>query len=107
MVGDESHRDLTSSQSFGTSRNSNSAYSIGTYRFCCMITNRTLALLRLAPAHLLDQLAAAPNQIVRVKTAAGLQLFLRLAVPAMPCSDIANGTWIAASATRHRYVLVH
>ncbi|KAH9011494.1 hypothetical protein EDB85DRAFT_2042208 [Lactarius pseudohatsudake] len=32
-----------------------------------MITNRTLALLRLAPAHLLDQLAAAPNQVVRVK----------------------------------------
>ncbi|KAH9158887.1 hypothetical protein EDB89DRAFT_2085213 [Lactarius sanguifluus] len=32
-----------------------------------MITNRTLALLRLAPAHLPDQLAAAPNQVVRVK----------------------------------------
>ncbi|KAH9165321.1 hypothetical protein EDB89DRAFT_1911497 [Lactarius sanguifluus] len=64
MVGD---RDLTSSQSFGTSRNSNRAYSIGTYRSCCMITNRTLALLRLAPTHLLDQLAEAPNQVMRVK----------------------------------------
>ncbi|KAH9008622.1 hypothetical protein EDB85DRAFT_2254845 [Lactarius pseudohatsudake] len=45
MVGDGSHRD----------------------RSCCMIMNRTLALLCLAPAHLLDQLAAAPNQVVRVK----------------------------------------
>ncbi|KAH9003916.1 hypothetical protein EDB83DRAFT_2466926 [Lactarius deliciosus] len=32
-----------------------------------MLTNRTIALLRLAPAHLLDQLAAAPNQVARVK----------------------------------------
>ncbi|KAH8979668.1 hypothetical protein EDB86DRAFT_2984024, partial [Lactarius hatsudake] len=61
-----------------------------------MITNRTLALLRLAPAHLLDQLATAPNQVAHVKheqygsrfvgylePRAGLRLrlFLHLAVP--------------------------
>ncbi|KAH9012406.1 hypothetical protein EDB83DRAFT_2556920 [Lactarius deliciosus] len=40
---------------------------IGTYRSCWMITNRTLALLRLVPAHLLDQLATAPNQVAHVK----------------------------------------
>ncbi|KAH9015551.1 hypothetical protein EDB84DRAFT_1443396 [Lactarius hengduanensis] len=40
----------------------------GTYRSrCCTIMDRTLALLRLAPARLLDQLAAAPNRVVRVK----------------------------------------
>ncbi|KAH9166146.1 hypothetical protein EDB89DRAFT_2005077, partial [Lactarius sanguifluus] len=32
-----------------------------------MITSRTLALICFAPVFLLDQLAAAPNQVVRVK----------------------------------------
>ncbi|KAH9015776.1 hypothetical protein EDB84DRAFT_1525368 [Lactarius hengduanensis] len=80
-----------------------------------MITNRTLAFLRFASAHLLDRLAA--NQIVRVKheqyggrlvgyleSRAGLrlQLFLHLAVPGRCPAP----TWIATSVTCHRYILV-
>ncbi|KAH9013003.1 hypothetical protein EDB85DRAFT_2035886, partial [Lactarius pseudohatsudake] len=72
-----------------------------------------LALLRLASAYLLDQLAAAHNQVVRVKheqyggrlvgyLEPRASLWLRLFLSScrswqMPCSDIANGTGIAKS----------